>query len=206
MRHAFIGESTMHVHRHRNQLALAAALCLCAGFAVAGDPPIAIAEQVAIDYTSGTGFGDAINQRFAQTFQVRGDGYLTHLMVPVNCVTSPEPTLTVSIQTLDSLGRPSGTVLALQRARGWRVDSVPGTVGEVGMRMIQFDRPARVQPGLYAFVLEAAGGTCQIWYGPQGDTYAAGEAWLDARPRPFLRPWNVLLPRDLTFQVYWQGL
>lgn len=196
----------MHIHRHRRQRALAAALCLCAGLAIAGDPPIAIAEQVAIDYGSGAVFGDAVNQRFAQTFQVRGDGYLTHLMVPVNCVTSPVPTLTVSIQTLDSLGQPSGTTLAVQRARGWRVDSIPGTVGEIGMRMIQFDRPARVQPGLYAFVLEAAGGTCQLWYGPQGDTYAAGEAWLDARARPFLGAWNMLLPRDLTFQVYWKGL
>lgn len=195
----------MHIHRHNKQRALAAALCLCAGLAIAGDPPIAIAEQVAIDYGSGTGFGDTMDQRFAQTFQVRGDGYLTHVMVPVNCVTSPEPTLTVSIQTLDGFGRPSGTNLAVQRVRGWRVDSVPGPVGEVGMRMIQFDRPARVQPGLYAFVLEAIGGTCQLWYGPQGDTYAAGEAWLGSS-RLFLQRWGMLLPRDLTFQVYWKGL
>jgi len=196
----------MQRHRCSKQLGLAAALCLSTGIAVAGDPPIAIAEQAAIDYGAGAVFGDAVNQRFAQVFQVRGDGYVTHLMVPVNCVTSPEPTLTVSIQTLDGLGRPSGTTLAVQRARGWRVDAVPGTVGEVGLRMIPFDRPARVQPGLYAFVLDAVGGTCQLWYGPQGDTYAAGEARLDARSQPFLRPWGTLLPRDLTFQVYWQGL
>jgi hypothetical protein len=194
------------MHIRNKQFALATALCLCAGGAVAGDPPIAIAEQVAIDYGSGAVFGDAVTQRFAQTFQVRGDGYITHLMVPVNCMTAPEPTLTVSIQTLDNFGRPSGNALAVQRVRGWRVDSVPGPVGEVGMRMIPFDRPVRGQPGLYAFVLEAAGSSCQIWYGPLGDTYAAGEAWLDGSSRLLLHPWGMLLPRDLTFQVYWKGL
>ncbi len=48
----------------------AMALCLVAGVASAGNPPELAAEQLAIDRTSGTGVGDAMNQELAQTFVV----------------------------------------------------------------------------------------------------------------------------------------
>lgn len=175
--------------------------------ALAGDPPIAIAEQVAIDYTSGTGFGDANHQQFAQVFRVRGDGYVTHVMVPMNCVTAPEPTLVVTIQSLNANGYPSGVVLASEAARGWRVDSVTGVAGEVGMRMIEFTTPARVSPGKYALTLRASGGICQLWYGPLGDTYPDGTAFLSTMiSRIPAGQWNHVMPRDLAFQVYWKAL
>lgn len=198
----------MRIQHGGKPMALAILLCLSSAQATAGDPPVVVAEQVAIDYTSGTGVGDTMNQQFAQIFQVRGEGYITHAMVPLNCVSSPEPTLVVSIQELDQNGLPSGAALAVQSMRGWRVDSVSGTLGEVGMRMIVFSTPARVHPGRYALTLNAMGGSCQLWYGPLGDTYTQGNAYLGvklvSRLGWFVR-WTSM-PRDLAFQVYWKGL
>ena len=186
---------------------VAMALCLATGIAAAATrAPELAAEQLAIDRTSGTGVGDAMNQEFAQVFEVYDSGALTHLMLPLNCLTSPMPTLRVTIQTVKN-GLPSGRVLASQDVPGYVMDTYPAATGELGMRMVQFEHPAKLKPGTYAFTLSGIGGLCQLWYGPLGNAYTGGDAYLSNQPgrQPGLpQAWNFPLGRDLTFQVFQQ--
>jgi hypothetical protein len=191
--------------RSRATIALAAA-CLATGAAIAGNPPELAAEQLAIDRTSNTGVGDAINQEFAQVFEVYDTGRITHVMLPLNCLSSPMPVLRVTIQKVRA-GMPSGRVLASQDVPGYVLDTYPAPTGELGLRMVQFDYPARVKPGTYAFTISGIGGLCQIWYGPLGNAYTGGDAYLSNQPgsQPGVpAAWNFPLGRDLTFQVFQQ--
>ncbi len=180
------------------------ALCLAATAATAGNPPELAAEQLAIDRTSNTVVGDAINVEFAQTFVVWYPGRITHVMLPLNCMSSPMPVLRVTIQKVKN-GMPSGRVLASQDVRGYAFDTFPAPTGELGLRMVQFDKPARVVPGSYAFTISGIGGLCQIWYGPLGNPYTGGDAYLSNQPggQPGVpNAWNFPMGRDLTFQVF----
>lgn len=182
----------------------AIALCLAVAPAVAGNPPELAAEQLAIDRTSGTGVGDAMNQEFAQMFTVWYTGRITHVMLPLNCLSLPTPVVRVTIQAANG-GMPSGRVLASQDVPGYAMDTYPSPTGELGMRMVQFDRPARVKPGSYAFTISGIGGLCQIWYGPLGNPYTGGDAYLSNQPgrHPGVpNAWNFPMGRDLTFQVF----
>lgn len=180
------------------------ALCLAAGSAMAGNPPELAAEQIAIDRTSGTGVGDAMNQEFAQMFTVYDTGYATHVMLPLNCLTSPMPTLRVTIQQV-RYGLPNGRVLASQDVPGYVMDTYPTSTNDLGLRMVRFDKPAYLKPGTYAFTLSGIGGLCQLWYGPLGNPYTGGDAYLSNQPgsQPGVpKAWNYPLGRDLTFQVF----
>ena len=184
-------------------IALLAALGLPA---FAASPPELAAEQLAIDRTSNTGAGDAIRQEFAQVFQLHDSGWLTHVMLPLNCMTSPMPTLRVTIQPL-RYGLPSGKVLASQDLPGYVLDTFPAAGGELGLRMVQFEQPAWLKPGSYAFTISGIGGLCQLWYGNPGDSYTGGAAYLSTVPgsvpgQP--KSWNFPLGRDLAFQVFQQ--
>lgn len=182
----------------------AMALSLAATAATAGNPPELAAEQLAIDRTSNTGVGDAMNQEFAQVFEVYDTGRITHVMLPLNCLTSPMPVLRVTIQKTRA-GMPSGRVLASQDVPGYVLDTYPAPTGELGLRMVQFDHPAKVKPGTYAFTISGIGGICQIWYGPLGNPYTGGDAYLSNQPgsQPGVpTAWNFPLGRDLTFQVF----
>lgn len=181
----------------------AIALCLAASAAIAGNPELA-AEQIAIDRTSGTGVGDAMNQEFAQVFTVYDTGYATHVMLPLNCLTSPMPTLRVTIQQV-RYGLPNGRVLASQDVPGYVMDTYPTSSNDLGLRMVRFDKPAYLKPGTYAFTLSGIGGICQLWYGPLGNPYTGGDAYLSNQPGrdPGVpKAWNFPLGRDLTFQVF----
>ena len=184
--------------------AVAIALCLAMVPAVAGNPPELAAEQLAIDRTSNTGVGDAMNQEFAQVFQLYDTGDVTHVMLPLNCLTSPMPVLRVTIQSVKA-GMPSGRVLASQKVPGYVLDTYPAPTGELGLRMIRFDQPAHLKPGSYAFTISGIGGICQLWYGPLGDPYTGGDAFLSNQPgrHPGVpNAWNFPMGRDLTFQVF----
>lgn len=182
----------------------AMALCLTSTGAIAGNPPELAAEQLAIDRTSNTGVGDAMNQEFAQVFEVYDTGKITHVMLPLNCLSSPTPLVRVTIQKTRA-GLPTGRVLASQDVPGYVLDTYPAPTGELGLRMVQFDHPAKVKPGTYAFTISGIGGICQIWYGPLGNSYTGGDAYLSNQPgsQPGVpTAWNFPMGRDLTFQVF----
>lgn len=191
----------------RQRFLAALALGLAAGAVVAAaNPPELAAEQLAIDSTSNTAVGDAINQEFAQVFELHDTGHVSHVMLPLNCLSSPMPVLRVTIQSVKN-GMPGGRVLASQDVPGYVLDTFPSASGELGMRMVQFERPALLKPGTYAFTISGLGGLCQIWYGRPGDSYPGGEAFLSTMPsqQPGVpRAWNFPLGRDLTFQVFQQ--
>ncbi len=183
---------------------VASVLCLAATATTAGNPPELAAEQLAIDRTSNTGVGDGINQEFAQVFQVYDTGKITHVMLPLNCLGSPTPVVRVTLQKVNA-GMPSGRVLASQDVPGYALDTYPAPTGELGLRMVQFDHPARVRPGTYAFTVSGTGGICVIWYGPPGNVYTGGNAYLSTQPgrQPGVPgAWNIPMSRDLTFQVF----
>lgn len=191
-------------HAHLRRCLAAMVLCLLAGATSAANPPELAAEQLAIDRTSGTGVGDAMNQEFAQVFQVYDTGNITHVMLPLNCLTSPMPTLRVTIQSVKA-GMPSGRVLASQDVPGYVMDTYPTATNDLGLRMVRFDQPAYLKPGTYAFTISGIGGICQLWYGPLGNPYAGGDAYLSNQPsrQPGVpKAWNFPLGRDLTFQVF----
>ena len=161
-------------------LALTALLAPAPALAV--DPPELLAEQLAIDPASNTGVGDAIGQEFAQGFEVARAGYLGHVLLPLNCLTWPTPTLHVTVQALDKFDRPDGRVLASQTLPGHVMDAYPARPNPPGLRMVMFRRPPLLRPGRYAFTVSASGGMCQLWYGPPGNPYAGGDTWLSTRP------------------------
>jgi hypothetical protein len=203
--------------RRTTTLAATVALAL-AGAAAAANLDIVAAEQVAVDTTSNTGVGDAMGptgQEFAQAFRVDVEGLLTHVMLPIHCLTGAPATIRVTIQGVNSqfgraMGMPNGRVLASQDVDPLSFDALPSaTTGAVGMRMVRFVRPPRLQPGNYAFTVSGIGGVCVIWYGPLGDTYQRGQAYLSTQPgsAPGMpAAWNHIMPRDLAFQVFMQPL
>ena len=86
----------------------AASALLCSTGAVpAASPPELIAEQLQVDATSNTGVGDAMRQEFARGFQVPRAGLLTHVLLPLNCLTLAAPTVHVTLQRQDAAGRPA---------------------------------------------------------------------------------------------------
>lgn len=60
-----------------------------------------------MDATSNTGVGDAMRQEFARGFQVPRAGLLTHVLLPLNCLTLAAPTVHVTLQRQDAAGRPA---------------------------------------------------------------------------------------------------
>lgn len=186
-----------------------ALLCWLGPAAAQAPPPELVAEQLQVDATSNTGVGDAIGQEFAQGFQVPRAGLVTHVLLPLNCLASPAPIVRVTVQRQDAAGRPAGRVLASEDLPAYVMDSYPLQPDRPGLRMVQFRRPPSLRPGAYAFTVSASGGMCQIWYGPPGNAYGGGDAWLSNQPgaEPGLpKAWNVPLGRDLTFQVFVQPL
>lgn len=190
----------------------ACVLCACLPVGAAAQvvlpaaaPELAV-EQLAIDRTGGSGIGAAIGQEFAQTFELHDTGHVSHVMLPLNCLTLPMPTVRVTVQSVAG-ALPSGTVLASEDVPGYALDTYPAPTGELGLRMVRFRQPPLLRPGRYAFTFSAVGGTCQLWYGPTGDPYPGGEAFVSTRPgkQPGVPlDWNLALKRDLTFQLFQQ--
>ncbi len=162
-------------------------------------PPQIAAEQVMHDFNTG-GFvlgqiGNA-NFKYAQTFQLPRTGFVSHIMLPINCSTAAS----VRVELRNVRGAmPSTLVLAMQDVPAYVLDSWTPANGMQSMRMIEFARPSLLQPGSYAFIVEAIGGECILWPGPANDSYAGGQAFLiNGVSLLSWYPWN----RDLAFQVF----
>lgn len=183
-----------------NKKALVLLLTLVASPAMAVDAELA-AEQLAIDATSNTVVGGSANQRFAQVFELYDTGHVSHIMLPLGC--QPQATVVVAIEETTQ-GVPNGTVLAQKSTPGYVLDAYPTTSGAVGMRMVEFTKPALLKPGMYAFTVSTKGKyDCVFWHGPAGNSYPAGDAYFMAAGNP---PGWYPLGRDLAFQVYQRPL
>ena len=177
------------------------ALALAAGSALAIEPEMA-AEQVNVRTPDNTTIGGSTHQRFAQAFELHQRGEISHVMLPVGC--QPKAMVRVTIEGVDRHGAPDGVVLAEQWVPGHVLDAYPTPA--VGMRMVEFERPALLDPGTYAFTLARKGKyDCVLWVGPDGDSYAPGKAWFiaDGNPPYWIEPFFTPgVPFDLAFQVY----
>jgi len=180
-------------------LLLGAALLVAASPLGAQPPSLMVdQEQPTIDAAENTlAIGGDSEQKLAQTFTVGLSGRLAEVRLPIGCETGR---LEVEIQGTTATGEPDGTVLV---RRSFRAETLPGVVPAT---FVAFSLPRRlgVEPGdVLALVLSNESGTCGIAASPDGDTYAAGRAWYDARPN--LPGWLTLSPGsaedDLPFQT-----
>lgn len=159
------------------------------------------AEQFRVETTGGpTVVGGSSDQKLAQTFTATRDGYLRILSLPIGC--SPTASLTVTISDAPG-GMPGTAVLSQQRVSGDVIGGFALDDDDVGFRLIQFDRPARVLSGAqYSYILTASSGSCSVIPAEDGDTYSGGEGWFDSRPNP--PGWIRIFPDqlDFAFQVF----
>ncbi|MEZ0471440.1 hypothetical protein [Luteimonas salinilitoris] len=183
------------------KLGLLAAL-LAAGNAAAVEPEVA-AEQVNLDTTQLLALGGSVQQRLAQAFELFEPGVLSHVMVPMSC--QPKATIYVTIEKTSG-GVPDGTILAAQKVPGYVFTSIPTPA--IGMRMVEFVRPAKLEAGQYAFTLTAKGGDCGVYVGPNGSTYPGGRGFFiaDGNGPAWIELFGAGGVRDLAFQVYLRPL
>ncbi|MBB1061364.1 hypothetical protein [Marilutibacter spongiae] len=185
-------------------LALAAGLLLAMPTAMAAPPhPELEAEQVNIDTASTLALGGSVSQRLAQSFTLYRKGVLSHLMVPMSC--QPKATVHVTIEKTTA-GAPNGSVLAYQKVPGHVFTSLPTPA--VGMRLVEFEAPATLAPGQYAFTLTAKPGDCGLYAGPNGSTHGGGKGWFiaDGNGPGWIELFDAGGVRDLAFQVYLRPL
>lgn len=185
---------------HSLKMGLLAAALAASNAAAAIEPELG-AEQILAETNTHAYIGAAYAYRFAQTFELHDTGELSHLMLPVAC--DPKVVLRVTIEEAPN-GVPSGNIVAKQDVPGYVLDSVY-TGSTVAMRMVEFTKPARLKPGMYAFTLSTKGaGGCALWRAPVGVPYAyyaySSNAYSSAG-------WQVLQdgsgnPQFLAFQVY----
>ena len=182
---------------YRNTVTAALATIALSG-AVLLAAPMIDQEQVNVDTGSTLAVGGASEQKLAQVFTAGLNGKLSHITVPIGC--QPSAKLTVNIEKTVG-GAPAGSILAQEVLAGSLFPAIVPSPG-VGFRIVQFSSPADVFAGdQYAIVLEASGGSCGVYPGPLGDSYAAGGAFFDARPNP--PGWVAMLPvLDLAFQTF----
>ncbi|NZA27277.1 hypothetical protein H0E84_12875 [Luteimonas sp. SJ-92] len=182
-------------------LALAAAL-LAAGDAAAVEPELG-AEQVNIDTSLVLGLGGSVNQRLAQAFELYEPGLLSHLMLPLSC--QPKATVYVTIEKTSG-GVPNGSVVAEEKVPGYVFTSIPTPA--VGMRMVEFTRPAKLDAGQYAFTLTAYDGDCGVYVGPNGGSYPGGRGYFiaDGNGPAWIELFDAGGIRDMAFQVYHRPL
>ncbi len=190
---------------HRTILPLLALALAAPAVAAPPLPAVVVAEQVDVRMPENTVLGGGADQRFAQVFRVGAEGYLSHVMLPLQCQAGARVRVTVQDA---AAGVPSGVVRTLQDVSGRVLDGVP-TGRTVGMRMVEFARPPLLPPGDYAFTLERLNKyDCVLWTGPKGDTYTAGKAYFIAKGNPpyWIELFDAAGPYDLAFQVFLRPL
>jgi hypothetical protein len=120
--------------------------------------------------------GGPSEQMLAQTLTVTIAGRVQGVYLPISCGSGR---LVLEIQGVAN-GRPDGTTLA---ARSTPAAHLP-PLGPY-FRFIAIPGGPTFAPGdVYAIVLRNVSGSCGIVRGPEGDPYAAGEGFFDARPNP----------------------
>ena len=162
-------------------------------------PPGLAAEQVMHDFNTGgfvLGQNGNATFKYAQTFQLPQEGFVSHIMLPIYCSTATS--IRVELRNVRG-AMPSTLVLATQNVPAYVLNSWTSANGMQSMRMVEFDRPPLLKAGDYAFTIAAIGGQCMLWPGPASDTYAGGQAFLiNGVSLLSWYPWN----RDLAFQVF----
>lgn len=185
--------------------AMTLAMWLAATTAVAATPPELEAEQVNLDVTVGwLALGGSVQQQLAQSFEVVQTGYVSHVMVPMNC--QPKADVRVTVEKTTG-GMPDGSVLAYEELPGYLFDSIHTPT--VGMRMIEFSKPPLLGPGTYAVTLRVKGRyDCGVLPGPHGDPYPAAKAWFIASGNPpgWIELFDAGGTLDLAFQVFLRPL
>ena len=124
--------------------------------------------------------GGPAEQKLAQTFKVGIDGSLIGLRLPIGCSGS-DGELVLRIRRLDA-GQPTGHVLSFTRFRG---ASYP--TGASGFKDFFLGAPLAVRAGdLLAYTVRETGtdSSCSYARSPEGDSYADGTGFFDARPNP----------------------
>ena len=181
------------------KIAVAVTLLAAATAASSAPPPELAAEQVNLDTAGLLALGGSVDQRLAQAFVLDEKGYVSHLMLPMSC--QPKATILVTIEKT-TLGVPNGSVLAYEKVPGYVFTSYPTPA--VGMRMVEFTKPAYLPPGTYAFTLTAKGGDCGVYVGPNGNTYPGGKGFFIANDNPpgWIELFDAGGIRDMAFQVY----
>jgi hypothetical protein len=124
----------------------------------------------------GAAIGGASEQQLAQTVTVGLAGELVGVFLPIGCDSGR---LLIEIRTLDD-GSPGDVVLG--RRRFDAVDVPP--IGPV-FRLFRMGAGLSFAAGdRFAIVLRNREGSCGIFRGPVGDSYARGEGFFQALPNP----------------------
>jgi len=135
-------------------------------------------QQPTIDTSvGGIAVGGASAQILAQTFTAGITGSLTEVALPVACDDTPGNTLTIEIRAIGS-GVPGSTTLASTAVAAstlppWLFPTPPA------FRTFSFSSPASVVAGTQ-YVLYLSAGSCGVFQGPVGDSYAGGDLYFYA--------------------------
>ena len=122
-----------------------------------------------LDQLSTSFFSIAGDNQLAQTFPVSASGELTQINLPVFCSTGD---LTISIQTLNILGRPSGAIIASQTY----IEGVDFPSSNSGVVNFVLTTPANIINGTdYAVVTSSPSGNCG-WFN-SNNSYSDGAEW-----------------------------
>lgn len=134
--------------------------------------------QPSVDITvGGLAIGDTSEEQLAQTVTVGLDGWLEGVFLPIGGCDSGR--LIIEIRTLDG-DSPSDVVL---RRRRFNAADVP-QVGPV-FRLFRMGGWLSFSAGdRFAIVLRNPTGSCGIFQGPEGDSYAGGQGFFQALPNP----------------------
>ena len=182
-----------------NRTRWATALLVVVATAAPAAAPELAAEQVNLDTSMLLALGGSVDQQLAQAFVLDEKGYVSHLMLPMSC--QPKSTVLVTLEKT-TLGVPNGSVLAYQEVPGHVFTSYPTPA--VGMRMVEFEKPALLGPGVYALTLTVKDGDCVVYVGPNGNTYPGGAGYFIASGNPpgWIELFDAGGIRDMAFQVY----
>ena len=161
----------------RNLIVVVVISLFACGSIMAGD--IVDQEQLVTDTSRprAVGGGPASEQKIAQTFTVGTTGFITQIRLPISCNSGE---LIVEIQRLGADGKPNGVVVGSERIAAGDLPTP-----QTDFKTIFFSPPLAVRSGeKFAIVLSNPTGSCGLLAGPEGDSYAGGESFFDARPNP----------------------
>jgi hypothetical protein len=133
-------------------------------------------QQPVVDLGLGVlAIGGASEQVLAQTVTAGISGDLAEVQLPASC--SPGSYLLVQIEEVAG-GTPNGVVLASELSAG--TDLAGGGI----FNAIDFSHPALVSAGSHFAIVLTSTGSCFVYQGPSGDSYAWGNLFFIALPNP----------------------
>ena len=176
-------------------VAAATALTALAGTTQAAAEPVPDQQQPSIGATGSVAIGGGSDQKLAQVVTTGIAGRLSSVGLAVAC--DGGSNLVVQIQPATTT--PDGGALSTQTVTG--IGPVFGTA----LRTVTLASPAFLPVGSqFAIVLDSSG-DCGSRPGPDGESYAGGQAYFDSRPNP-IGLWLCMCsfpgPFDLPFQTF----